>query len=134
MKVRTMSGTLIERGAPMQPFTLLRLGTSRLLWYDKHVIAWEYGAMPVGTILGRVTANGRHVPCNPLARDGSQDPVAVLAEPVAAGWADVSAMAYGTGEFNAGALVFHHNWSPEALQAAMARRSMFFDLPDAKGA
>lgn len=59
-----------------------------------------------GTVLGKVTASGKHVIVNSANVDGSQAPVAVLAEACDASGGDKQALVFLSGAFNEDALVF----------------------------
>ncbi len=65
-------------------------------------------------------ATGLYVPCVRTATDGSQDPVAILADDVTAP-TTVAAGAYVAGEFNAAALTRDASWNPALLYAAMRK-------------
>ena len=49
------------------------------------------GSLVAGTVLGKLTATGKYVPCVETASDGSQTPVAILFDAVDATAADVLA-------------------------------------------
>lgn len=53
-----------------------------------------------GTVLGKITASGKYIKSLSAASDGSETPVAILADDVDATSADVNAPIYETGEFN----------------------------------
>jgi len=57
------------------------------------------GKLPRGAVLGEIAASGKHVLSAAAAEDGSQTPDVVLAEAVDATAADVTAVAYDSGEF-----------------------------------
>jgi len=59
-----------------------------------------------GTVLGRVTASGKYKIYQSGSGDGSENPVAILAEDVDASAADKEGIIYTTGEFNKDALIF----------------------------
>jgi len=70
----------------MKPVTLVQTGAAQ--------------ALVAGTVLGMVTATGKHAPWVHDAEDGSEDPVAILVEDVdVAADADEKATAYVHGEF-----------------------------------
>lgn len=64
----------------------------------------DTGNLPRGAVLGRITATGKYVLSASAAADGSQTPTAILAEKADATAADVTTVAYETGEFNGAAL------------------------------
>lgn len=53
-----------------------------------------------GTVLGKITSSGKYIKSLSAASDGSETPVAILADDVDATSADVNAPIYETGEFN----------------------------------
>jgi hypothetical protein len=59
---------------------------------------------PRGTVLGRITASGKYTIALSASADGSQNPVAILADFVDPTAADVRAGIYQMGEFNGNAL------------------------------
>lgn len=59
---------------------------------------------PRGTVLGRVTATGKYVKCDPAANDGSQTPRSINVYDVDATGGDKQGSAYLTGEFNEAAI------------------------------
>lgn len=72
-----------------------------------------------GTLLGRITASDKYVPCVKTANDGSQTPTMVLAADVDASAADAVAPAYDEGEFAVEKLILDASWSITTLQAAL---------------
>ena len=66
----------------------------------------DTGVLARGTVLGKITTGGKYIKCDSAASDGSQNPVAILAEDVDATSADVQATVYLSGAFNQGALTF----------------------------
>ena len=58
-----------------------------------------------GTILGKVTADGKFTISTKAATNGSQIPYAILAEAVDSSSEDKQAVIYLTGEFNSAALI-----------------------------
>lgn len=67
-------------------------------------IVVDTGVLVRGSVLGKITASGKYVLSASAAADGSQTPVAILAEDVDATSADVTTVAYLSGEFNGTAL------------------------------
>ena len=60
-----------------------------------------------GTIMARVTASGKLVPCNPVAIDGTENPVAILDyEVTATGAGDIQARVGIAGKFRVGEILF----------------------------
>lgn len=68
-------------------------------------IVLDTGNLKRGALLGRL-ANGKYVLSLAAAEDGSQTPVAILAEDTDATSADKTTVAYLTGEFNTAAMTF----------------------------
>lgn|SRR3990167_3700136 len=60
----------------------------------------DTGVLARGSVLGKITATGKYILSLSAAGDGSQTPVAILAEAVDATAADVEAIIYESGEFN----------------------------------
>ena len=76
-----------------------------------------------GTLLGRVTASDKYIPCVRTASDGSQTPAAVLAFDADASAADTVAPAYFEGEFAAEMMTIDVSWSLAQLLAALRQAS-----------
>lgn len=74
-------------------------------------------------------ASGKYLKSVATATDGSQVPVAVLADAVDATSADALGGAYLTGEFNSNAMTFDASWTAAALQPAMRSSSIFVKIP-----
>jgi hypothetical protein len=70
------------------------------------------------TVMGRVTASGKLIPSVSTAVDGSEKPVAIAVEAVAAAAADKVGPAYIAGEFNVDALVWDASWTTDAQKLA----------------
>lgn len=70
-------------------------------------------------------AVGAYIACVKTASDGSQVPVAILADDAdaSAGW--ITTGAYVAGEFNANALTYDSSWSLPALVAALRSNTIF---------
>lgn len=69
-------------------------------------IASGDGEQPRGALLGKITSSGKYILSLSAAGDGSEAPIAVLAEDVDATAADVETVAYISGEFNGAAMTF----------------------------
>ena len=69
-------------------------------------IVLDTGNLTRGALLGRITASGKWVLSASASSDGSQVPRAVLAEDADATAADVTTVAYLSGEFNTAAMTF----------------------------
>lgn len=70
-------------------------------------------------------AVGTYVQCVRTASDGSQDPVAILADDADATAGPVTTGGYLAGEFNERALIFDASWGLAQLIAAMRKFSLF---------
>jgi hypothetical protein len=70
------------------------------------IVVIDTGVLARGTLLGKITATSKYILCNSAAVDGSQAPVAILAEDVDATAADVNAPVYLSGAFNQSAVIF----------------------------
>lgn len=69
-------------------------------------IVLDDGNLQRGALLGKITASGKYVLSLAAAEDGSQTPVAILADDADATSADVTTVAYISGEFSPGAITF----------------------------
>lgn len=83
------------------------------------------GNLRRGAVLGIVTASGNCVLSVKNAADGSQNPVAILADDADASGGPVQAGAYIAGEFNAGALIFDASWQVAALKTALRPQGIY---------
>lgn len=70
------------------------------------IVTIDAGALVRGTLLGKITATGKYIKCDSAAVDGSQAPLAILAEDADATGGDVQAVIYLSGAFNQDAVVF----------------------------
>lgn len=59
-----------------------------------------------GALLGKITASGKYKLCDSASVDGSQAPVAILAEDTDASSADAVGLAYLSGAFNESGVTF----------------------------
>src|SRR4051812_38505842 len=62
------------------------------------------GNLQRGAVLGQITASGNFINCVKTAVDGSQNPVAILADATDATGGAVNTGVYYTGEFNTNAM------------------------------
>lgn len=69
--------------------------------------------------------SGTYKPCVKTASDGSQVPVAILADYTDATAGAVNAAIYLTGEFNANAITFDASWTQAAIGAALRTANIF---------
>ena len=83
------------------------------------------GSFAKGTILGKITSNGKFKACTSAASDGSKDPCAILAEDVDASSDDKEAVIFLTGEFNAAALSTGAGLTVNGLIGALRDKSIF---------
>lgn len=88
-------------------------------------VASGAGMLPAGAVLGRVTASKKFTLSAAASSDGSEAVRAVLAEPVDATAADVQAVVYLTGEFNAGELTFGVGHTAASVADALRDLSIF---------
>lgn len=88
------------------------------------VIASGSGIVLRGTVLGKITASGKHKTVDATLSDGAEDPDAVLAEDVDATSADVNAALYLTGQFNPEALIVGSG-TVASYATAMRKVSLF---------
>lgn len=83
------------------------------------VVASGAGVLKRGTLLGKVTASGKYIVSASAAADGSQTPVAVLAEDIDATAADVTTVSYLSGEFNTAAITFGAGHTAASVKAGL---------------
>ncbi len=79
-----------------------------------------------GTVLGKITADGRYRISETASRDGSEQPDAILAEAIDLSHGDVQASVYLTGEFNSNALTLGNGHTLASVTSACRMRSIFF--------
>lgn len=79
-----------------------------------------------GALLGRITSGGKYTLSLAAASDGSQTPVAVLADDAAAAAADVLAPIYFTGQFNSDAVTFGTGWTAATAAPTLRDAGIFF--------
>lgn len=87
------------------------------------------GAYKRGTVLGRVTADGKYTLCVKTATDGSENPTAILIDDRDASSGDAEGSVYLMGEFNANAVIFDASWGLTDLTAAMDTHKVFLRAP-----
>ncbi len=78
--------------------------------------------LAANAVLGRVTASGKYILSLSGASDGSQTPVAILAEAANADGADVTVPAYFTGEFDGAKLVYGTGHTAATVEASLRGR------------
>jgi hypothetical protein len=82
-------------------------------------------ALVRGSVLGKITEGGKYVLSAAAAADGSQTPSAILVADAAAATADVEALIYETGDFNAKALTFGAGHTADTVRDALHDRGIF---------
>lgn len=85
--------------------------------------------LAAGAVLGKITASGKFNLSLSAAGDGSNTPVAVLAEACDASGGDKSAFVYYNGEFNEAKLVFGTAHTAALLRQSMAQNGLFIVKP-----
>jgi hypothetical protein len=83
------------------------------------------GTLPRGSVLGKITASGNYILSVKTAGDGSQNPVAVLADVADASGGAVQCGVYLTGELNGNALNFDASWTLAGLKDALRPLGIF---------
>ena len=78
-----------------------------------------------GTVLGKITESGKYKLSVSSVSDGSQIPVAILAENVNAESEDKRAVVYFTGEFNSDALTFDSSFTEDIVTEKLREKSIF---------
>jgi len=78
-----------------------------------------------GAVLGKITASGKYVLSDAGATDGSQTPVAILAEDVDASSGDKEATVYLTGEFNVRRITFGNGHTAATVKDALRQVGIF---------
>ncbi len=78
-----------------------------------------------GTVLGKITESGKYKLSVSSVSDGSQIPVAILAENVNAESEDKQAVVYFTGEFNSDALTFDSSFTEDTVTEKLREKSIF---------
>lgn len=83
------------------------------------------GALTPGTVLGRITADGKYRLSASASSDGSQTPNAVLAQSLTVGGTDAEAIVYFTGEFRSERLTFGAGHSAASTRVGLRALSIF---------
>lgn len=76
----------------------LVINSDRLL--DRSITLISGQDLARGAVLGIITASGKYTLCDTSASDGSEDPVAILAEATDASGGDATTIAYERGDFD----------------------------------
>jgi hypothetical protein len=92
------------------------------------VVTIAAGAAHVrGELLGKITADGNYDLSASAAADGSEAPVAILAEDADATDGAVEAVVYITGDFNSNAMTFGTGHTADSVRDALAAQSIFIE-------
>jgi hypothetical protein len=83
------------------------------------------GSLARGTVLGQVTSTRNFIKSVATASDGSQVPVAVLADDANASAGPVVTSAYLAGEFFANRMTYDASWTLSTLTAALRDYGIF---------
>lgn len=81
-------------------------------------VATAAGSVAALTVLGKITASNKYVPCDLGASDGSEVPARILIHAADATSADVTAQMYVSGCFNIDALTWHSSFDTDAKKLA----------------
>lgn len=84
-----------------------------------------------GSLLGKVTASGKYVLSLSGASDGSQTPVAILAEDTDAAGGDKATVAYFRGDFDSSAITFGASHTAASVKTAL--RALNIELLTTQG-
>jgi hypothetical protein len=82
-----------------------------------------------GALLGKITASGKYVLSVAAAGDGSQTPVAILAEDVDATAGDKAGIAYISGDFNANELSYGAGHTQESVRPGLRDLNIYLHDP-----
>jgi hypothetical protein len=78
-----------------------------------------------GTAMGVITASGKYTHCVKTATDGSENPVAILADNVDASSADQTGGVYLMGEFNQNYVIIDETWTIPDMKTALRPLAIF---------
>lgn len=81
--------------------------------------------LAAGALVGQITSGGKYALALAASEDGSEDPVAILAEACDASGGDKSAFVYYTGEFNQAKVVFGTGITAAASRRLLAQMGIF---------
>lgn len=96
---------------------------------DQRPIITGAAAYLRGTVLGQVSATGAYKICSKTAADGSEIPVAVLADDADASAGDVSGAVYLGGRFDGERLIVDPSWTVAELVDRMRPLGIVINLP-----
>ena len=78
-----------------------------------------------GALLGKVTATGKYKLSVATATDGSEDPIAILAQDTNASSADTKTVAYLSGEFNESAITFGSGHTADSTRLELRKLGIY---------
>lgn len=78
-----------------------------------------------GALLGKITASGKYNLSLSAAGDGSETPIAVLAEDMDASAGDKTTLAYFKGGFNDRAMTFGTGHTADSVRQALGEKGIF---------
>lgn len=81
--------------------------------------------LSAGAVLGKITASGKFVLSLAAASDGSETPIAILAEDCDASAADVEATAYFSGDFAQAALTLGTGHTVASIMWGLVARQVY---------
>jgi len=84
-----------------------------------------------GALLGKITASGKYNLSLSAAADGSQTPIAILAEDVDASAGDKAGIAYISGDFNESRIVFGTAHTADTVRAGLRDLNIYLHKPAA---
>jgi|DewCreStandDraft_5_1066085.scaffolds.fasta_scaffold00555_27 hypothetical protein len=82
-----------------------------------------------GALLGKITASGKYVLSLAAAIDGSQTPVAILAEDVDATGGDKSGIVYISGDFSETAITYGTGHTADSVRAGLRDLNIYLHKP-----
>lgn len=82
-----------------------------------------------GALLGKITASGKYVLSLSAAADGSQTPVAILAEDVDATAGDKDGIAYISGDFNEDAITYGTSHTAASVREGLRDLNIYLKKP-----
>jgi hypothetical protein len=87
----------------------------------------DTGNLARGALLGQIDATGKYVLSLAAATDGSEDPVAILLEPVDATSGDKEAAIAIAGRFNSGAITFGTGHTAASVDKVLRDRGIYLE-------
>jgi hypothetical protein len=104
-------------------------GDMKIVTHGQRTIAAAGVVLKRGTVLGRITANGKYVIATAAANDGSQTPVAILVDDTDVTSADAITGIYAMGEFNKAAVILGAGITADAAQNALEAQNIYLKTP-----